>query len=280
MFAWDEMGRRGAMTGGGVRWVAPCSPHRWGVGRLVAVAVGLLLGGALVVAGGGVGYAMSWPGAPGSGTGGAAMSGWGVRPPPVPGLPGFGRSAFRHSWSPTAPGLGRPLRCPHGLGRAMALPALGPRACESSVRAAACGPLRSVDVSGSIATVRNSDSAPVLRRLTGMADRSCGVPEQRMPDPPSQDQPRQDPPRRDPPAAQPSNPPSPPPVSGPPPGIAHAAPSPRVVVPHPVVFPRRAPRAAVAAPAGLSTAGALFLVLLPAVVAGVAAGARSASRAR
>ncbi|MGW7001463.1 hypothetical protein ACWGCW_01200 [Streptomyces sp. NPDC054933] len=259
--------------------------RRWGVGRLVAAAVGLLLGGALVLAGGGVGYAMSWPGAPGSGTGGAAVSGWGVGPPPVPGLPGLGRSAFRHSWPSAEPGIRRPLRCPHGLGRAMALPALAPRACESSVRAAACAPLRSVDVSGSIATVRNADSAPVLRRLTGMANRSCGLPEPRTPvaprpEPPAPRPPTPVAPRPEPPAPRPSDQLSPPPVSAPPPGIAAASPSPTGVVPRPVLFPRRAPRAAVTAPAGLSTAGALFLVLLPAVVAGVAAGARSASRAR
>jgi hypothetical protein len=249
MFAW-----------GAVRGVVPPGRLRRRARRLAAV----LLAGVLVVAGGGVGCAVDWPGAPVPGVSAAVPSGSGVRPPP--GLPGFGRFTARHFWPSGLPGIRRPLRCPHGMGRA--LPAVGPRSCEGSVRAAACAPLRSVDVSGSLATVRTADNAPVLRRLTGMASRSCGVPAPRLPAPPLPEPPTPRPPR------PPSPPHTPPRVS------ASPAPSVKSAVPRPVVWPRHAPDGEVAAPAGLPTATALFLVLLPAVVAGVAAGARSVSRGR
>ncbi|MCQ4041142.1 hypothetical protein ACFOSC_07175 [Streptantibioticus rubrisoli] len=253
MFAWSAA--RAAVSPGGLR--------RW-ARRLAAV----LLAGAAAVACGGVGYAVGWPVAPVPGVSAHLPSGWGVRPPP--GLPGFGRFTARHVWPSGLPGIRRPLRCPHGLGRA--LPALGPRSCERSVRAAACAPLRSVDVSGSIATVRTADNAPVLRRLTAMASRSCGAPAPRLPAPPLPEPPTPRPPQ--PPTEQPGPPHTPPRLSVPP------ALSVKSAAPRPVAWPRHAPDAEVAAPAGLPTATALFLVLLPAVVAGVAAGARSVSRGR
>ncbi len=248
MFAWE------AGSPGWLRW--------WSVRRVAVV----LLGGALVLACGGVGYAVGWPAAPLPRARDSVPSGWGVRPPP--GLPGFGRFTTWRLRPSGLPGIRRPLRCPHGLG--LALPAQGPRSCEASVRAAACAPLRSVDVSGSVATVRTSGNASVLRRLTGTADRSCGVPAPRPPAPPRPAPPAQRPP--DLPAAPP--PPAPPRASTPP------SPTIKRAVPRPVAWLRRAPQGQAAAPAGLSTVSALFLVLLPAVVAGVAAGARSVSRGR
>ncbi|WP_269854766.1 hypothetical protein [Streptomyces sp. RPT161] len=241
----------------------PPGRFRWGWLRHLAA---VLLGGALVLVCGGVGCAMGWPGPAVPGARGAVPSGWGVRPPP--GLPGFGRFTARHFWPSGLPGMRRPLRCPHGLG--LVLPEMGPRSCEASVRAAACAPLRSVDVSGSVATVRTAGNAPVLRRLTGMANRSCGVPAPPLPAPP----------QPNPPAPRPQAAPSPPAVPAPPRASAPPSPVVRAAVPRPVAWLRHVPDGQVAAPAGLSTVGALFLVLLPAVVAGVAAGARSGSRGR
>ncbi len=193
-------------------------------------------------------------------------------PRPLTGMPSL---LARLRGSAAKPGFGLP-RCPHGFGRAIAPASLGPGVCEPYVRAAACGPLLRVDVSGSESVVRNRSNAGTLRRLTTMADASCGARPPRLPPPVRAPTP---PPAVQPIAAHPAVPhpavphPTAAPPPAPPPGAAPKVPQPPRNRPV-----RRVPRPVTAAAGGLPTANVIFLVMLPAAAAAVVAGSRVRSR--
>jgi hypothetical protein len=180
------------------------------------------------------------------------------------------------------PAIGITVRCPFGLLRLPLLPDLSPRVCEIVVRRAACAPLLVIDVWGSELAVPDPAERVRLRRLTGMAARRCRP--RPAPTPTPTPTPAPTPTPTPAPTPSPSPRPSAHPVAAvpptPPPAPPKAAPAPK---PHPRPRPveeRLAPHPAQRAPAGLSTAGTLFLILLPAAVAAVAAGARVLSRSR
>ncbi|MEU6174142.1 hypothetical protein ABZ832_19740 [Streptantibioticus parmotrematis] len=285
---------------------------------LIRGAPALLLGCVIVLAAGTAGAALAWPGggspvpvptlrmprmsglptrmpamprrvsAPRTAARGDGMRGSAFRrghPAPRGGFP-FGGTPRGDAGS-RLPGLAAvraAVRCPHGIGFAVAVHG-GPLGCEIAVRRVACAPLLAVDVGGAEAVVRTRGDATELRRLTGLADRDC-----RRPAPPVRPAPRPTP------RPRPVAPPRPAPRT-PPPSPA-PTPAPRLValpVPKPAVPPtptptptptvptaylRMTPQAQSPARGGMGTPAALFLVLLPAAVAAVAAGARAMSRSR
>ena len=192
-----------------------------------------------------------------------------------------GRGAMpphRRTGGAPAPGVG----CPFGPVRAVFRPGAVPGGCEILVRTAACRPLLvgdAWDVRVVLGAVREHRDR---FELTGMAARRCRPAV--APPPPKPSAPRPTP------APAPTARPEPAPRPTPPvvrPAGAPAAPAPPRTTPPPRPTPtptplvrRMTPRAAPRRPAGISTAGAVFLVLLPAAAAAVVAGARALSRSR
>lgn len=280
--------------------------RRWRLG-----VPGLLLGFVFVLASGGMGYALSWP-TPPSGWGQGGLVGGllgGLMPGPTPvavptptTVPGSApapaaastpalapaRAATPSPASSPAPlrtrhprppgwgdgrglGIGIAVHCSFGLVRVLVLPGLGPDVCEIVVRRAACAPLLVIDVLGTEVIIRDPADLAELRRLTGLAGRRC------HPKPPPTPTPTPTP------SIRPTPSPAPLPVARPQPVVSPPPPS---VAPPPKARPRPRPvrdfipPAAPHAAVGLSTADTLFLILLPAVVAAIAAGARVLSRSR
>ncbi|WP_158288251.1 hypothetical protein [Streptomyces sp. ICBB 8177] len=282
---------------------------------LIRGAPALLLGCVIVLAAGTAGAALGWPGG-GSPVPMPRMPRMSGLPTRMPAMPRHGpaprvahgsavrtpasrrgqaapHDGFPYGGMPRGdarfrlPGLAAAraaVRCPHGIGFAVAVHG-GPLGCEVAVRRVACAPLLVVDVGGAEAVVRTRGDASELRRLTGLADHDCRRPVPPAPRPTPRPRPVA-PPRPAPPRPAPHMPPpSPAPTPAPrlvalPVPKPAAPPTPRPTPTARTAYLRMTPQAQSPAGGGMSTPAALFLVLLPAAVAAVAAGARAMSRSR